>query len=620
VSDDSADRSPGQDDPGRWLRHEVRTLLGQISGYCELMLEEVEQRGCEDVAPDLRAIQSTSKELLARAGDLRVSAPAAFVAALGHPIVALLAHAEGASSRLSAVGDDVGLADIDRIHHAGRRLLGLVTGALGSGSVGGQPADAFAMLSARAFALRRPAEATLQPGRLLVVDDDPANRDLLRRRLERLGCSVAVAEHGRQALEMLGASPFDLVLLDLVMPEMDGYETLGRLKTNPMLQHVPVIVLSAVDEVDSAVRCIELGAEDYLPKPSNPSLLRARVETCLEKKRLRDQETAYLREVARVTAAAADIEAAVFDPQSLADLAARADALGRLVRVVQDVAAAYTRQALLAEENARLLGVLRQQLQELERSRRLIATADERLRQEIAEVLHSRVQNRLLLAWYRLEECREIMADQPARARSLLEEASQQLDQVREHDVRQVSHLLHPSIIQVGLVPAVERLAEDFLPQFRVELEVDRALAQLDDPEDNRLPEPVRLAAYRVLEEALGNAARHAQANRVDVALGVRDERLAIRVQDDGQGFDPRVVRVGLGLSTIAARVGCVAGNWRVTSAIGQGTVIEAFLPLAPPALEVEAQPLVVLVESVAGTTDYDGPGWAAEVDTKRLS
>jgi signal transduction histidine kinase len=273
-----------------------------------------------------------------------------------------------------------------------------------------------------------------------------------------------------------------------------------------------------------------------------------------------------------------------------------------LVRVVQGVAAAYTRQALLAEENARLLGVLREQVDELERSRRLIATAEERLRQEIAELLHSRVQNRLLLAWYRLEDCREVMADEPARARDLLEEVSQQLHQVREHDVREVSHLLHPSIIQVGLVPAVERLVEDFLPQFRVELEVDAAVAELDDPEDNHLPEPLRLAAYRVVEEALGNAARHARANRVDIALGVGDEQLAIRVRDNGLGFDSRAVRAGLGLSSIAARVGCVGGSWRVSSTVGQGTALEAFLPLAPPTPELEPRPLVVPAESAAGT------------------
>jgi CheY-like chemotaxis protein len=544
VSDLALGRAD-QQDPGRRLRHDIRTLIGQISGYCELLLEEAEERGWQEAA-----------------------------------------------------------ADLARIHGGARQLLELVTGGLGPPSAG-QLATAPA---ARPFAARGRMAASGQPGRLLVVDDDPSNRDLLRRRLERLGCSVGVADHGRQALEMLGASPFDLVLLDILMPEMDGYETLGRLKADPALQNVPVIVLSAVDDLESAVRCIELGAEDYLPKPANPSLLRARVETCLEKKRLRDQEAAYLREVARVTAAAADIEAAVFDPASLADLAVRDDALGRLVRVVQGVAAAYTRQALLAAENARLLGVLREQVDELERSRRLIATAEERLRQEIAELLHSRVQNRLLLAWYRLDECREVMAAEPARARELLEEVSQQLHQVREHDVREVSHLLHPSIIQVGLVPAVERLAEDFLPQFRVELEVGGVVAELDDPEDNHLPEVVRLAAYRVVEEALGNAARHARPNRVDVALGVVDEQLAIQVRDDGLGFDSRVVRAGLGLSSIAARVGCVGGSWRVSSSVGQGTSLEAFLPLTPPTPETEPRALATTAERAAERRARTGP------------
>ncbi len=410
------------------------------------------------------------------------------------------------------------------------------------------------------------------------MDDDPRNRDLLRRRLERLNCAVGAAVDGTQALELLGASSFDLMLLDIVMPRMDGYETLRRVKAEPTLRHIPVVVLSAVDELDSAVRCIELGAEDYLAKPIHPALLRARVEACLDKKRLRDQEAAYLREVSRVTAAATDIEAASFDPESLADLATRSDALGRLVRVVQGVAAAYTHQALLASENARLLGILREQVDELERSRRLIATGEERLRRQIAELLHSRVQNRLLLAWYRLEDCRALLENHPAAP--LVDEVSRQLHQVREHDVREVSHLLHPSIIQVGLVPAIERLTEDFLAQFQVDLAVDASIARLDDPEDNRLPEAVRLAAYRVVEEALGNAVRHAGASQVEVSLGIRDERLAITVRDDGHGFDAGLVRPGLGLSSIAARVGSVGGGWRLSSAPGRGTVLEAFLPL----------------------------------------
>ena len=129
---------------------------------------------------------------------------------------------------------------------------------------------------------------------VLVVDDNEDNRYTLTRRLKRQGYDeVATAEDGRKALELLDARSFDLVLLDIMMPEMDGYEVLEAIKANPKLRDIPVIMISALDEIDSIVRCIELGAEDYLPKPFNPTLLRARVETCLEKKKLRDRETAY---------------------------------------------------------------------------------------------------------------------------------------------------------------------------------------------------------------------------------------------------------------------------------------------------------------------------------------
>src|SRR5262249_25677314 len=125
-------------------------------------------------------------------------------------------------------------------------------------------------------------------------------------------------------------------------------------------------------------------------------------------------------------------------------------------------------------------------------------------------------------------------------------------------------------------------LAEDFLSQFRVELTVDEAVADLDDPGDNHLAEPVRLAAYRVLEEALGNTARHAHARVVAISLQLGDEQLAIRVQDDGCGFDAAAGRAGLGLNSIAVRVGCVGGSWRVSSTPGHGTAVEAMLPLTP--------------------------------------
>ena len=156
-------------------------------------------------------------------------------------------------------------------------------------------------------------------GKLLVVDDNALNRDLLARHLQREGHSVSLAEDGRLALAMIQAEPFDLVLLDLIMPEMNGYEVLQHLKGDAARRDIPVIIISALDELDSVVRCLEAGAEDYLSKPFNPVVLRARIGASLEKKRLRDAEIEYLRNVAVVTDAAGAVEAGVFIPDDLAD-------------------------------------------------------------------------------------------------------------------------------------------------------------------------------------------------------------------------------------------------------------------------------------------------------------
>jgi GAF domain-containing protein/CheY-like chemotaxis protein len=134
---------------------------------------------------------------------------------------------------------------------------------------------------------------------LLIVDDIDDNRFTLTRRLARQGYpNVTSAVDGRQALELLNSKPFDLVLLDIMMPNVNGYEVLAQMKASLSLRHIPVIMISAIDEIDSVIRCIELGAEDYLPKPFNPTLLRARVGACLERKRLHDQVTARTRELA----------------------------------------------------------------------------------------------------------------------------------------------------------------------------------------------------------------------------------------------------------------------------------------------------------------------------------
>jgi class 3 adenylate cyclase len=138
---------------------------------------------------------------------------------------------------------------------------------------------------------------SVEKGLVLVVDDEAFIRDILARQLKLQGHTVIAAENGRRALEMMQEQAFDLLLLDILMPEMDGYQVLEQLKADPALRHIPVIVISALGQLNSVVRCIELGAEDYMIKPFDRVLLKARVDASLERKHLRDQEQAHLAQL-----------------------------------------------------------------------------------------------------------------------------------------------------------------------------------------------------------------------------------------------------------------------------------------------------------------------------------
>ena len=140
------------------------------------------------------------------------------------------------------------------------------------------------------FDTRVVSASAAPPGTILIVDDNRVNQLLLSRGLEQQGHTVVFAGHGREALDLLRRQHFDLMLLDVLMPELDGYQVLAELKLDPHLRDIPVIMTSSLDELDSVVKCVEMGAEDYLTKPINPVLLNARITASLEKKRLRDQQ------------------------------------------------------------------------------------------------------------------------------------------------------------------------------------------------------------------------------------------------------------------------------------------------------------------------------------------
>jgi two-component system, sensor histidine kinase and response regulator len=217
------------------LLHDLRTPLNQIIGYSEMLTEDCDAQPREELVADLRR-----------------------VGAAGHRILELI-------EENFTAGSDERRAP----NSAAQNRSGITPG---SRQPSAQPATA--------------------PGLLLVVDDDAENRDVLSRRLIRQGHEVRAASNGRDALELMTETAFDAVLLDIMMPDMDGYEVLGRIKGDRRLQHIPVIMISAIDEVQSVVRCIAAGAEDYLAKPFDPTLLKARIGASLEKKRGRDRETA----------------------------------------------------------------------------------------------------------------------------------------------------------------------------------------------------------------------------------------------------------------------------------------------------------------------------------------
>jgi two-component system cell cycle response regulator len=212
-------------------------------------------------------------------------------------------------------------------------------------------------------------------GRILVVDDNRVNRMVLTRSLNQEGYAVATAADGLQALDLLRQPPsFDVVLLDVLMPELDGCETLERIKADEELKHVPVIMITAVEELESVVRCIELGATDYLPKPFNAPILRARIGASLAAKQLRDLELEYLEQVGRVTEAAAAVESGTFAIEELDSVAARTDALGSLGRVFQR----------MANEVRAREARLQQQVRELQ-----IVIDEERQAKKVAEITES---------------------------------------------------------------------------------------------------------------------------------------------------------------------------------------------------------------------------------------
>jgi Adenylate cyclase, family 3 (some proteins contain HAMP domain) len=278
------------------LRHDLRTPINQILGYSELLLEETQEAAArsqplspDDLAPDLQKIRQAAKTLLNLINENLTDDRLTLVGEIVHR------GPENATLFPFAAAAPLGETPSPPAPEPAPPPAAPSTPPPRS-AADDSPASVAALLaeSASPEIASRPAAIA---GRILIVDDQAPNRELLSRQLERQGHSVTTAADGRAALERLRAEDFDLVLLDQMMPVLDGFSTLVELKRDPALRDLPVIMISALDELAAVVRCIEHGAEDFLPKPFNPTLLRARIGAGLQKKRFRDRERAYLAEI-----------------------------------------------------------------------------------------------------------------------------------------------------------------------------------------------------------------------------------------------------------------------------------------------------------------------------------
>jgi adenylate cyclase len=302
------------------LRHNLRTPLNQIIGYCEMLLESAEEDGNSAIVRDLKRMHTSGGQLLALINDAlapwKIETGKLDVEGMRRemrtPLNAIIGYAELCLDE-AAPGSALG-ADLERIQKAGQNLYHFIEddslerqmpqggpageGTLASKATLGTTSGLTGGLSPihAAAELISPSESR-PPSRLLVVDDDVINREMLGRRLQKLGYAVTEVGDGRSALTILNEGNYDLVLLDIIMPELDGFRVLEFIKTDQRLRHIPVIMLTALDDVESTVRCIEAGAEDFVPKPFNPIVLRARITASLEKKQLRDQEQAFLAQL-----------------------------------------------------------------------------------------------------------------------------------------------------------------------------------------------------------------------------------------------------------------------------------------------------------------------------------
>jgi len=360
-------------------------------------------------------------------------------------------------------------------------------------------------------------------GEILIVEDTPASMQLLSELLTQAGYCVRQAQDGEMALLSAWERPPELVLLDIRMPGINGFEVCKRLKANPRTRDVPVIFLSAQHETEDKVGGFKLGAVDFIAKPYHPDEVLARVRTHIE---LRHLQVGLEQRVAERTA-----------------------------------------DHRLAEEQ---LQASWQQLQELTE---FLQTVREEERTRIAREIHDELGQaltalRIDLAWLRTK----CSGDDPRVADKL--SSSFQLVVKTLDAVRRISEDLRPGMLDhLGLAAAIQDHAAKFSERTGIpcELSLNR--------EEFEIGDKMATAVFRLVQEALTNVARHAAAGKVAVRIADNGEIMRLTVQDDGCGLAPPAGKKTFGLLGMRERVKMLGGHFEMESTPGQGTRIEAWFP-----------------------------------------
>ncbi|MEM8672900.1 MAG: SpoIIE family protein phosphatase [Cyanobacteria bacterium P01_G01_bin.67] len=287
------------------LRQELGMPINAIIGYSEIIIEEIEDIDSDfEYLNELLQIRECGVELLASINtyllpiNLTNSSSdttqtinnAKLRKELEKPTQLVINNCQ----QLIALIEEDFVIELKKINIAANKLLQEIKGLIEI-----QPQETNFLVDAEPLSLVQSKSSRESLNyTVLIVDDSVTNRKFLARQVEAQNYQVATASNGKQAIQMIQTGSFDLILLDIIMPEIDGYEVLEWIRESPW-QHIPTIMISALDEIDSVVKCIEMGAADYLAKPFNSTLLKARLGACLEQKRLRDLESTHIRKLAQ---------------------------------------------------------------------------------------------------------------------------------------------------------------------------------------------------------------------------------------------------------------------------------------------------------------------------------